>query len=141
MYPEPLYQEGTKDLPSIRLDAKKGLFHFGGRVFPENAFTFWQPIYDWIRAYSEDRNEITPVIFKMTYFNTASAKGLLDLMFLFEDIANDDGKVTIDWHYADDDEEIQEAGLEYSEIVEIPFTHTQYKGESEFTFNFDEEKK
>jgi hypothetical protein len=36
---------------------------------------------------------------------------------------HEDGKnITIEWHYEEDDEDMQEAGEEYADIVEVPFT-------------------
>ena len=58
----------------------------------------------------------------MTYFNTASSKIILDILMRLENLHNDGKtKVTVEWHHDEDDEDMQEAGEEYSEIVEVPF--------------------
>jgi uncharacterized protein YkuJ len=57
----------------------------------------------------------------MTYFNTASSKIILDILMRLEDLHNDGKNITVEWHYEEDDEDMQEAGEEYSEIVEVPF--------------------
>jgi hypothetical protein len=58
----------------------------------------------------------------MTYFNTASSKIILDILMKLEELHEDGNEVLIEWHYEEDDEDMQEAGEEYSEIVEVPFT-------------------
>jgi hypothetical protein len=39
----------------------------------------------------------------------------------------DDGKdVLVWWHFPDDDEDMEEAGEEYADIVEVPFEQVSY---------------
>jgi uncharacterized protein YkuJ len=58
----------------------------------------------------------------MTYFNTASSKIILDILMRLETLHEDGKNITIEWHYEEDDEDMQEAGEEYADIVEVPFT-------------------
>ena len=39
-----------------------------------------------------------------------------------EELHESGNEVLIEWHYEEDDEDMQEAGEEYSEIVEVPFS-------------------
>jgi len=105
--------EGTEDTPKILLDKGNGIFEISGRSLPEDSAEFYQPILDWISAYGEDPNPETLFTFKLEYFNTLSS---------LEDI---DG-VTIDWYFHEDDEDMEEAGEEFSELVEIPFEFKTY---------------
>ncbi len=43
-----------------------------------------------------------------------------------EKVNEGDSSILIHWYYQEDDEDIQEAGEEYSEIVEIPFEIISY---------------
>jgi hypothetical protein len=61
----------------------------------------------------------------MTYFNTASSKIILDILMKLEEIQEAGNEILIEWHYEEDDEDMQEAGEEYSEIVEVPFSFIQ----------------
>jgi hypothetical protein len=114
--------EGTEDTPKILLDKGNGIFEISGRSLPEDSAEFYQPILDWIAAYGEDANPETLFTFKLEYFNTASSKLILDVLSALEDI---DG-VTIDWYFHEDDEDMEEAGEEFSELVEIPFEFKTY---------------
>jgi hypothetical protein len=60
--------------------------------------------------------------FKLEYFNTASSKLILDVLSALEEIEG----VTIDWYFHEDDEDMEEAGEEFSELVEIPFEFKTY---------------
>ena len=118
--------QGTDDTPSIILDKEAGIFEFSGRSLPEDVNAFYEPILDWLSSYSESPNEQTIVTFKLVYFNTASSKLILDILLKFEEISEKGSDVLIKWYYPEDDEDMQEAGQEYSEIVEIPFEQISY---------------
>jgi len=122
--------EGSQDTPSITLDAKNGLFEISGKSFPADVAFFYQPILDWLSQYSEKPLNKTVFDLKMDYFNTASSKVILDILYKLEDLKKDGSDVVIRWFYPDDDEDMQETGEEYSEIVEVPFEHIKYTVEN-----------
>ncbi len=118
--------KGTEDTPNVILDAASNIIEFSGRSLPEDVVTFYAPVLQWIEEYAKSPNDKTEVIFRLEYFNTASSKILLDILLKFEDILNDNHQVVIQWYYQEDDEDMQEAGDEYSEIVDIPFEMHSY---------------
>ena len=117
-----LRAEGTEDTPHIVLDKDRGVLEISGRSLPEDSAGFYKPVLDWIEAYSKDPNADTTLIFKLEYFNTASAKLILDVLSAVEDISN----MKIMWYYHEDDEDMEEAGQEFSELVAIPFEFKTY---------------
>ncbi|MBQ5513471.1 MAG: SiaC family regulatory phosphoprotein, partial [Bacteroidales bacterium] len=60
------------------------------------------------------------------YFNTASSKLLLDILMKLEQLSEDGNDVLVRWYYPEDDEDMQEAGEEYSDIVDVPFEQVPY---------------
>lgn len=114
--------EGTEDTPKILLDKGNGIFEISGRSLPEDSAEFYQPVLDWIETYKQDHNPETLFTFKLEYFNTASSKLILDVLSALEDI---DG-TTIHWYFHEDDEDMEEAGEEFSELVDIPFEFKTY---------------
>ncbi|HON18443.1 MAG TPA: DUF1987 domain-containing protein [Salinivirgaceae bacterium] len=117
---------GTEDTPSVILDAQNDLFEISGRSLPEDVAAFYEPILDWLDRYAQSPNEKTVFNFKLVYFNTASSKLLLDILLKLEEIYEAGNDVLIRWHYPEDDEDMQEAGEEYSDIVEVPFEQVSY---------------
>jgi len=77
---------------------------------------------EWIGNYSKDSNASTEFVFKLEYFNTASSKLILDVLSALEDIKG----MKIMWYFHEDDEDMEEAGQEFSELVEIPFEFKTY---------------
>ena len=114
--------EGTEDTPKIILNKDNGIFEISGRSLPEDSAEFYQPVLDWIEAYAESPNDSTEFVFKLEYFNTASSKLILDVLSSLEDIPG----MAIAWYFHEDDEDMEEAGEEFSELVEIPFDFRTY---------------
>lgn len=119
---EILNLEGTEDTPKIILDKKNGIFEISGRSLPEDSAEFYRPVLEWIGQYSEEANASTDFVFKLEYFNTASSKLILDVLSALEDIKG----MKIQWYFHEDDEDMEEAGQEFSELVEIPFEFKTY---------------
>ena len=63
----------------------------------------------------------------MDYFNTASSKMLLEIFEHFKAMFDAGNKVVIDWYYQEDDEDMQDAGEDYADIVEVPFNFISYQ--------------
>ena len=114
--------EGTEDTPKIVLDQQQSVFELSGRSLPEDSAEFYEPILEWLDAYSQNPNPQTPFVFKLEYFNTASSKLILDILSKLEDIEG----VNVVWYFHEDDEDMEEAGEEFSELVEVPFEFKTY---------------
>ncbi|PLX05557.1 MAG: nuclear pore complex subunit [Marinilabiliales bacterium] len=117
---------GTDDTPGVILDKENGLFQITGRSLPEDVAAFFEPILEWMAAYAEDPLEKTIFDFKLSYFNTASSKLLLDVLLNLEEMVEEGHDVTVRWYYPEDDEDMEEAGEEYADIVEVPFEQISY---------------
>ncbi|ALO15406.1 MAG TPA: DUF1987 domain-containing protein [Salinivirga sp.] len=117
---------GTDDTPSVTLDAQNEIFEISGRSLPEDVAAFYEPILDWLDRYAEEPNEKTVFNFKLVYFNTASSKLILDILLKLEEMHEDDKEILIRWHFPEDDEDMEEAGEEYADIVEVPFEQVSY---------------
>lgn len=118
--------EATRDTPGVILDPAKSKFEMNGKSLPEDVASFYDPIMEWLENYSASPNDETLFEMKMSYFNTASSKMLLDILFALEELSEAGNSVKIHWHYKENDEDMMDAGEEYSEIVEIPFEHFSY---------------
>src|SRR5687768_8776027 len=117
-----LQLEGTEDTPRIVLDKNSGIMEISGRSLPEDSTEFYKPVLDWIEHYANDPNPLTNFVFKLEYFNTASSKLILDVLYALEDIKG----LKVQWYFHEEDEDMEEAGQEFSELVEIPFEFLTY---------------
>lgn len=114
--------EGTEDTPKIILDKGNGIFEISGRSLPEDSAEYYQPVLDWISEYGNEPLAETIFTFKLEYFNTASSKLILDILTSLEDIEG----TKIHWYFYEDDEDMEEAGDEFSELVDLEFELKPY---------------
>ena len=119
--------EATDDTPKVVLDPSNNNFEFSGKSLPEDVTTFYGPVMDWLDGYAEATNPKTVVKFNLVYFNTASSKLILDILFKLEEIFDDGNDISVEWHYQEEDEDMEEAGEEYGDLVEMPLELKSYE--------------
>jgi hypothetical protein len=118
--------QGTEDTPKVILDKEKEIMEISGRSLPEDVASFYEPVLTWLEEYAQNPNQKTIFNFKLVYFNTASSKLLLDILMKLEEIHEAGHDVLIRWHFPEDDEDMEEAGEEYADIVDVPFEQVSY---------------
>jgi hypothetical protein len=124
---ETLRIEQTDDCPLVILDPVDNQFEISGKSLPEDVLDFYQPVLDWLNAYKEEPRPRTLSNIKLVYFNTASSKMLMDIMLILEEMVEDGQEVVIRWHSHRTDEDMQEAGKEFEEMIAVPFEHLTYE--------------
>jgi len=117
--------EKTLKTPYIHFDAVNGHFVMEGRSIPEDAYMFYQPIYQWLEQYVHENDKKTIIEFKLEYFNTSSSKCILEVLHILEKI-NAKQPVEVKWFYDEDDEDMYESGENYSQIIELPIKFETY---------------
>jgi hypothetical protein len=112
----------TKSTPEVILDPK-GTIKLTGRLIPENAEDFFNPIEEWINEYFNNPAEITCVEICLEYLNSAGTKYLLDIMHRITHIhlKKNKKKFIINWYYNDYDEDMLEKGTFFSSNLDVPF--------------------
>ena len=108
--------EGTKDLPSLEFDELTGQLKIWGASTSLAVEDFWHPLLVKMTSYLEDPRDISLTI-EFEYFNSSSAKRLLDLIKLIDKKSGENKrKFVVTWLYGED-EDMKEAGEDLSEIV------------------------
>ena len=116
-----LFLEPKETLPGILLERESGKLKIYGKSCPNNPFEFYTPIFEWIDSYMKNPSEKTILEFYLSYFNTASAKIILDIMKKMENLSISGKEVTIRWVYNENDENLLEAGEDFEKIVDVKF--------------------
>ena len=79
-------------------------------------------MFNWLDNYIQNPFPQTILNIQLDYFNTSSAKCIVDLFKKLEQISkNGKGETTINWLYNEQDEDMLEAGEDYKSIIKIPF--------------------
>jgi hypothetical protein len=122
---EKLSIEGTPKTPTINFDFGSGVLEIKGRSIPENSIEFYKPLVETLEKYSSKPQANTDVNIQLEYFNTSSSKCILDVFKKLEAIHKNGNKITINWYYEQDDEDMLEAGEDYQAIISVPFKMIQ----------------
>lgn len=120
--------EATSNTPLIDFILQDGTLEIKGRSIPENSFAFYQPLTEALNTYVKSPKERTTVNIELEYFNTSSAKCLLDFFKALEGVHGVHTNVTIRWGYQAEDENILEAGREYQSMLKMNFELVEVAG-------------
>jgi hypothetical protein len=117
---EKIIREATERTPSVIFDFENGVFSFKGESYPEDASAFFGPLHKAMDEFLDGPFEKTIVFdVEFEYFNSSSAKVLMNLFQLLEDAAENKSKTTvINWHYNEDDDTMQEFGEDFASDME-----------------------
>ena len=119
----------TKTSPSVVFDLDSNKFEITGCSRPEDVVVFYQPLVDWLfelKRSIDDKlkaeSEQKPLVFKLylDYFNSSSAKYILDIVLLIDELFRNGLNVKIEWQYKNNDEDMLEAGEEFTDLIKCP---------------------
>jgi len=105
-------EKGTFYIPNVHLDAETGHCQLEGESYLENTWEFYGKLLDWLKAFSRSRKPIQ-FDFKLSYFNTSSSKGILQLLMFLEEYKEDGGEVIVNWYYPSHDEDLKEEAEDF----------------------------
>lgn len=129
---ETLNIKGTEDSPEVIMDFQKGFIRISGTSWLEDAYGFYEPLYQWVSEYSKTPQKVTEIEFGYTYFNTSSAKQIAKLVTLISSLKQS-SEVYVKWFYEKDDSEMLKSGQKYSELLNLgfEFVETEFEAEPE----------
>jgi len=111
----------TNYTPEVHMNPESGILSIKGRSLPENINDFYHVLYDWLTEYALNPQEETKLDISFEYYNSSTARKLIELIFILEEI-NESGKsVEVTWSYQKGDLLLKENGEEIMSVVELPF--------------------
>lgn len=116
----------TVETPDVVFSKKDNLFKIEGMSLPEDVKTFYKPVLEWLSEYSKDPNQCTKMIFKLTYYNTSSSKIILNILNILKEIHRNGKNVEVVWQFREEDEDMIDAGEDYSAATRLPFSFVQF---------------
>jgi SiaC family regulatory phosphoprotein len=133
-----LQLDKTDFTPLIYFNPVLNELTFDGVSRPENVMQFYIIVNDWVAEYESQlyKNHVLGgkkftihVIFKFSYFNSASAKQIFIFLESLRRIRMMGYPIDIDWYYDEGDDQMLEDGEELSDAIEIPFNFLEKTAE------------
>ena len=122
----PLIIDATDFSPKVTLDPSINVFAISGESRPENTSKFSVPILQWLEQYQsvlyweKDKFGQLPskvFEFKFDYFNSTSAKFIMDVLMQLDKMCQEGYAIQIKWYYDKRDEDMKESGEEFSKLL------------------------
>ncbi|MCF6183621.1 MAG: DUF1987 domain-containing protein [Bacteroidales bacterium] len=126
---EPINLEKTKNSPEIILNKQEAEFKIAGRSIVEDPKEFYSPIYNWLEEYIKTPLKNTEFTFDLEYFNSSSARQIMELIMLLEKIPKTGNSVKVLWLYEEGDEMSKERGDEIKLVSKLDFEINEYPSE------------
>ena len=120
---EKLHIDATVNSPKVILDPEGGQFEFSGESRPENVRSFYLPILEWLENFCKECSSPVEFLFAFEYFNSTSAKYILDIFKILKGLHTSGVLVTVKWQYEEDDEDMYEVGVEMSRMSGLTFDY------------------
>ncbi|WP_422375757.1 DUF1987 domain-containing protein [Roseibium sp.] len=116
MTPNPLYIDETPRSPRVELDPDTGHLALTGESYPEDASAFYGPILQNVASYLATTTDAPLTVdMRFIYFNSSSAKAIMNLFQMLEENAEGGRPVTVNWFYDPDDDLMAEMGEDFAE--------------------------
>ncbi|MGB3466814.1 MAG: DUF1987 domain-containing protein [Cyclobacteriaceae bacterium] len=118
---EKIFLEPTKVTPLVNFDPNEGILELKGRSSPENSIQFYAKIIEGLEEFIVSGEGEFVATFAFEYFNTSSSKCLFDVFKRLSKIDAAGKDLTINWYYEEDDDDMMEAGEDYSDLLGLDF--------------------
>jgi hypothetical protein len=115
-----MFVKATPKTPQIIFEAERAYLSLTGISCPDNPLLFYTPLFDELKAYLAEKQEIT-LEMQLDYFNTGSSKCLLTIFTILSEHIADKSNIHITWITDEGDNELMEAGKIFEEMSNLSF--------------------
>lgn len=117
---EALLIEAGNNTPMLHFSPDSGILLFRGKSIPENTLKFYSPVKAWVAEYVQHPAPETVLDVYLEYFNTSSAKMLIELFKQVQE-AHLAGRTVVRmvWRYETADLDMQEAGEDMKNLLKV----------------------
>lgn len=117
-----LYIPSKLNSPEVSFDAESGeLFISGQSILPE-VQDFYAPVLKWLEDYAKEEPMEVNFRFHLNYYNLASAKRFMFIIYLLSKLRMNGSTVNIVWRFFKDDEFMREFGEDLADNFDVPLS-------------------
>ncbi len=110
---------GDYDIPSVSFNADSGVCELKGESYLERTTEFYDRLLGWLDEYMRVVNRPIIFNFRLSYFNTSSAKRILYILLKLKEYEDNGGIVTTNWYYDRDDIDMEDEVEDFRIITNL----------------------
>jgi hypothetical protein len=114
-----LFIQKTLNTPMVKFE--DGVLVISGRSIPENALSFFEPLFRFIATYTKRPFLLTEVNIMLEYANSSTNRSLMTVFTLLEKIYENGNNIHVNWYYEIGDDLMLELGNDFKALLRIPF--------------------
>jgi len=114
-----LYIPATQRSPEISMSAT-GTVRISGRLIPYEPDEFFAPLMDWASGYCQEPAGETVIEASIEYTSGTNRAKLYRLLTKLKEVTSAGKKMTVNFVYEADDDDMRDLGLQLSELLEVP---------------------
>jgi hypothetical protein len=126
---ENLYIPSSSSTPEIDFNLETGVFKISGKSVMEEVEEFFEPVIQWLDENIQLTHLPLKFIFNLEYFNIASSKRLLFILYKINDFHAQGKDVSVEWIFCEEDDDMKEVGEDFACMINVPFVFNSYTSE------------
>jgi len=121
-------KEGSKLIPSIDFNPESGEFKVSGRMVSVagEGYEYFKPLMEWVNQYALNPAKKTTVDVDLEYCSSGGIMILYQIFKILDVVYKQGNEVETVWHYYLEDEDIEEKGSQFQDLIHFPFKVIPY---------------
>lgn len=99
-----LHLDPTSRTPAVTFTSTEAVLVIAGESYPEDVTRFYTNLKSTLQAHFEEGHNSLRAELKLTYFNSSSARALMELLDMLDAQSEAGSDITVDWHVDPDDD-------------------------------------
>jgi hypothetical protein len=120
-------EKKTYFTPDVNFSASTGICEIAGESYQEETFEFFNRLIAWIDEFIMKVRKPITMNFKLTYFNTSSARAIQEMVMLLKKYQEQGGVVTINWYYQDEEDSTYEEAEDMQAQTKLKFNMIKFQ--------------
>ena len=104
--------------PYLLIDEANNRMLIKGESYHENVIEFFADVNEWLDERFVDACDEFTFDCELTYFNSSTAKLLMDILLLLDEYAADGKEITVNWYADEGNDIVIECGEDFKEEME-----------------------
>jgi len=116
----------TNESPLVCLDIENNIFEISGKSVISNVDQFYNKVLNCLDNSAIQELNTINFVFNLEYFNIASSKRILFILYKLDSLQKEGKRVVISWCFKHEDDDMKEVGEDFAFMVNIPFNFVGY---------------